>query len=96
MDDHATWCVDLHTSNDQDLYDMWQERVDDLLDELDGDKDEACYRLAEDMRDWYEDVMDDFFDTSAASREPGLMIMDLIPSAGDINWSKIAKAQFDE
>ena len=79
---YETWCANLWLDNDQGSYERWTERAEELVNEHEGDKDEAAITLAEEL----EADMDEF-----APEVHGVYSDLLRASMGEIDWREIAE-----
>src|SRR5262252_131537 len=75
-ENRETWCLNLWLANDEGLYNMTRERAQELLDECEDElldeceddhetwntpREEATYRLADWLKEWYDDFRGDVF-----------------------------------
>lgn len=104
---HATWCVNLHLSNDEPLYREALARTADTIanppheSEYWNAEETARYNVADMLKDWIEELCDaPLFRTrggdwgeGANMDEPRLLVWDLVTGyLADVDWHEIADA----
>lgn len=102
-----TWCTNLWLANDEGTYEMVREWAMQALDAVEDDdstqdftyfasvKDEAIYNLAEQLKDWFEELAADIIDGPDderihTSHQARAMVMD-IGSLYRVDWREIAE-----
>ena len=103
----ATWCVNLHLSNDQRLYLEALERTRETVEnpphqsEYWDDEETARFNVADMLKDWIEGLCDEpLFKTrygDEGSDEPRLLVWDLVTGyLADVEWDEIADAWIEQ
>jgi hypothetical protein len=86
---YETWAVALWKDNDYGTYMHYQEVAQELLDECDGDKDEAIRLLADKLKADHEE--------SNPLGDGASVYTDLLGAAlGAVNWYEIAENQYED
>ena len=92
-ENYETWAINLWIGNDEGEYEYWRDTAKKILKEEGGDRKEAKYTLASELKDHFEEnaeeVLKEEWKVSAFS--------DLLRAAlSEVNWSEIAEAQLEE
>lgn len=79
---YETWNVNLWIDNDQGSHEFWSERAVELCEDSDWDKDDGSCRLADELKEHFQENMPEVSGTYA----------DLLQSALDsVDWREIAE-----
>ena len=96
---HATWCVNLHLSNDEPLYRETLERTAETLknpphlSEYWNEEQTARYNVADMLKDWIEEMttMSQWWRETQRGEVTRLLIQDLIGGyLSDVDWHELA------
>jgi len=90
-ENRSTWAVNLHISNEQGTYEYWEERARDAKRRHRGETEVAVDELGEMLVEWFDDIVSDHFEQA-----PNLMLQDLMPDRGEINFREIARAILED
>jgi hypothetical protein len=90
-----TWAANLHITNDQGLLEMATERLEEFRPDLDEDgntsTDGISFRAGEALRDWYEEIVDEFGDSEGIR-----MMVKEVGSAWRVDWQEVAEGLLED
>ena len=96
---YETWNVKLWIDNEQGTQEYWQEAAQDALESADADQyftkvERAILNLSDRLKDEYEDIVQDFLESSKMSAS---FISDLLGAAlSQVNWHEIAESLIED
>lgn len=102
----ATWAVALHIANDEGLYLHWRARAAEcavarrILNEPDaGSNPGGRWALEEELGAWFDEVRDsvvEVLEKAMPADEPRLLVQDLLPDRGSVNWREVAESVMED
>jgi hypothetical protein len=91
---YATWAFKLHIDNNEGDYNYWRERTQESIDSSNNDKDDAIYKLSDELKDWYYEVRQSVYNKQG--NELATSMMEDVGNGVDVDWTEIATSLVEE